>query len=199
MRSSTILIADRNAIPFPVGVDEGHRIVACVGVSIPALWVSEQRPCVLGINGDETAGGGAVVAGAEVVKRGFAVAFFSGEFVVLRAGVGDGRMLAAEGVEVGVETGCGEARLQNGAGGTEVVGEVVEDVSITSDAAGNALAVEEDVLLANSASEVAFRKRVAARARSVEAVVGCAPASLRAAAWPRFRFSSAPTGAELVV
>src|SRR2546430_17096772 len=84
-----------------------HRFVLNVAVQIQRLWVAE-----LGVGNSGGGGGpvgdgeaseeGRVVAGAELVEAGFAVAFFAGEFVVVADAAVAEHALAAKGIVIGL-------------------------------------------------------------------------------------------------
>jgi hypothetical protein len=57
------------------------------------------------------------------------MAFFAGEFVVLRTRVRINLALPTERVKIGVVARCCLARLHNLAGIAEMIGEIVEDVT----------------------------------------------------------------------
>ena len=90
-----------------IEVGEGFGIVGNQGVEVEGLGVGEvgvgdgngnSGP----VGAEPTAEAVGVVAGAEVIVAGFGVAFLAFELViVLRAGVGVGSSLDAEGIEIG--------------------------------------------------------------------------------------------------
>ena len=89
--------------------------------------------------------GWGIVAGAEVVVTGFAVAYFAFEFIRRRTGSGV-RALSAEGVEVSVVTES-TGRGENLARGAEEIFAVIIDSVAADDAMGDALAAEINVLV----------------------------------------------------
>src|SRR5438128_2077316 len=156
-----------------VEVGEGFGVVGNHRVEIEGLRVGE-----VGV-GDGSGDGGpiggepaaeavGVVAGAEVVVAGFGVALLAFEFVVLRAGVGVGRALAAERIEIGVVADNASVR-GNDAGSAEEVFDVVDGVA----RGGNlrdALPPEEDVFGGGVARGVGFGEDFAASAIPVKLV-----------------------------
>jgi len=141
-----------------IRVREPKRVVSRVSIQIPTLGVFFVLIREGSVRRREPAKARPEVPSAEVVEVRFGVAFFAGEFVVLGAGVEDGTTFAAVGVEVGVVAQRGRrlARgdLGDGAGGAEMVGEIVEGV-VGRVAAGDTLAVEEDVLVEGGVGDAA--------------------------------------------
>jgi hypothetical protein len=110
-----------------IGIGTSEWIVAYIRIQIETLrivrtgawdWVFLRAP----VGRHEPAHRGWVVPRIEVIIAGFGIAFFAGQFVILRAVVGDGAF-AAEGVEVGVVA-EGARRVGDDAGGAEMVRQI---------------------------------------------------------------------------
>ena len=89
---------------------------------------TEPVPGWLPVPSDESAHGGGIVAGAEVVEIGFGVAFFAGEFVggEIRGGA-DGVVLLAVGIEsVAIPGADSSCHVGENGGGADIV--VVDEI-----------------------------------------------------------------------
>jgi hypothetical protein len=147
-----------------------HRLVQVWRLRIGEIGIRDGRGDGAPIGRSPAAEGWGIVAGAEVVVTGFAVAYFAFEFIRRRTS-GGVRALSAEGLEVSVVTES-TGRGENLARGAEEIFAVIIDSVAADDAMGDALAAEINVLVGEIAGGIGFVEDFGAGAVPVDLAAG---------------------------